>query len=694
MMNLGQRTVAALMALSLITAAGCGGTPPKVDRDAGPAPLAGDLLLNRVGSGTITAHPNDIITLRTLLVDSKGTKNPDGTLSPKAIVGADVKWKFLEQTGTLSADHLATDENGLAQITVKIPSNITGEVKLRALSDGAKSTAVWTIAVQPVIKHIRIIPNAPIITLTDIATANEAAVSGAVGGVIPLQLQVTANTGPSNTDVPLPNEVVTFQFVTLITGASFTDMSRTATTSVQGTAAMGLNLGTTTGSYKVIATITGNITATFVVNVTIHPPPCHLSSQCGAGWICVGGECQQDHGGTGGSCGTSDQMCPIGYSCQEGKCTPLGTPTCDAATMCPIGYSCDSGTCTPDDPQCSATMECPSGSECHNGVCYPTDGSILNVTGHWYTMHTFDIHSALPGFLQTLGDAVSFIDQLLLGQLPGIPSFLNVFIRGIVQAYIPPWVTTVVYLLDNIFTVFSDLRAKGEMDLTAVGGPAVLYGTESWDSFVFYLLSQCGQNIGRLDPNHPPPCAEVDVYTADLAQANFATTVDPFTARLTPVTNQLLVDRRVVHLKLAGIIQYVLNQVISTTTGYPSLQGPPGHPEQGALYNLVDCAGIAQIVTDSGIPFDITGICQALVAAAADAIAQQLSNIVINADALTFNGHATAIAQPGSTTYAYRLGQVTFETIQPADGYWNANFVGLVDNVPGRWHARRQPWVQ
>jgi hypothetical protein len=267
---------------------------------------------------------------------------------------------------------------------------------------------------------------------------------------------------------------------------------------------------------------------------------------------------------------------------------------------------------------------------------------------------------------------------------------VGALIRGLVQAYIPPWVTTVVYLLDNMFTIFSNLRAKGEMDLTAVGGPAVLYGTENWDSFVFYLLSQCGQNIGRVDPAHPPPCAEVDVYTADLAQANFATTVHPFTARLS--SNQLLVDRRQVDLQLAGIIQYVLNQVISTTTGYPSLQGPPGHPEQGALYNLVDCPGIAQLVLSSGIPIDITPICQALVAVVADQLAQQLSNIVINTNALTFTGQATAFPQPGSTTYADKLGSVAFETINPPDGVWNASFINLVNNVPGRWRAARAPW--
>ena len=147
--------------------------------------------------------------------------------------------------------------------------------------------------------------------------------------------------------------------------------------------------------------------------------------------------------------------------------------------------------------------------------------------------------------------------------------------KTLVQQYVPSWVNTLVYLLDNMFTIFSDLRAKGEMDLTAVGGPTILYGTETWDSFIFYLLSQCGTNIGTTNPEDPPACAEVDVYTSDLAQANLNTTVNPFNALVSG--NQFLVTQpRTVDLELAGIINYVVNQVISTTTGYSSLSGPRG----------------------------------------------------------------------------------------------------------------------
>ena len=215
------------------------------------------------------------------------------------------------------------------------------------------------------------------------------------------------------------------------------------------------------------------------------------------------------------------------------------------------------------------------------------------MTGHWYTEHDFDVQAALPSWVQTSAEVVRVLDEILQGQIPGLPSIVDAFIQTLVQQYIPSWVTTLVYLMDNMVTIFSDLRAKGEMDLTAVGGPTVLYGTETWDSFIFYLLSRCGPNIGATSPGNPPLCAEVDVSTSDLAQANFNTTVNPFNAVVSG--NQLLVTQpRTVDLELAGIISYVVNQAISTTTGYSSLTGPPGDPQNGALYNLIDCVDLAQ----------------------------------------------------------------------------------------------------
>jgi hypothetical protein len=256
-------------------------------------------------------------------------------------------------------------------------------------------------------------------------------------------------------------------------------------------------------------------------------------------------------------------------------------------------------------------------------------------------------------------------------------------------------VQTLVYLLDNMATLFSNLRAEGEMDLSQVGGPALLAGSEQWSSFVFYLLSQCGQNIGG-DPSMPPPCARVDIYTTELEAADLAVTVKPFTAKVIGPAGgpfNIVFDRREANLKLAGIIKYVLDQAISITTGYPSLEGPPGQPEQGALYNLVDCPGIAQQIMAAGLPIDVTSLCQAAVIAASQALADQLRNMVVNTDVLSFYGQAAAYDSGGGTETATDLGYPDFETRSTPDGQWTGrvSLVASVKNVPGRWRASREP---
>ncbi len=697
-----ERCCVTLLPFVLIAASACHESAPKVAADAGHVTPASTRLLSRVGNGTLTAHADDTITLTTLLVSSDGT----GQSTPTPVPGVDVQFKItppIPGNGSVSLKEstITSDSNGLSQNTVNIGNIQSGEVNIQAVAPDAKSTAVWTIEITPIVKHIRIIANPPLITLTDPASATVASVNSAFGNEVNLLVQVTEDNGMAQ--APVPNETVTFSFVTAITGAQFaTDPSGVVTTDAQGTGSILLDVGSAVGAYKLLATIPGNIYAQFDVTVSAHPPSCQLSSQCGAGCVCVGGECQcGTTGTTSATCGNSDQMCPVGYECDPSSnaCTPITPPSCDQS-MCPMGFSCDASTgeCAPNDPQCGTNMPCPSGAECRSGICYPDNGSTVNVTGHWFTEHQFDVSNALPTWVNDLHDALRLIDEVLLGQIPGLPSIVDALIRGLVQQFIPPWVTTIVYLFDNILSIFSQLTAKGEMDLTAVGGPAVLYGTENWDSFDFCLLAQCGQGIGSPNLSACPPCGIVDVYTADLAQANFSTTVNPFSATMNG--DQLLVDRRTVNLQLAGIIEYVINQVIAATTGYPSLQGPPGDPQDGALYNLIDCASIAQLVISSGIPIDITGLCQALVAVAADAIAQELSMITVSTNVLSFTGQATALCTPALNTpcpntgnpYAQGLGYPDFMTRMPADGVWSAEFIGLVNNVPGAWRAARQPW--
>jgi len=671
--------------LAAVVLAACH-TPPPIQggEDAGTAKST--LILTRVGPGSLAVHPNEPFTIQALLALTEHGPVPDTA----------VKWKLTEAPGqiTVGDSQSSTDGNGIAQTQVTCID--VGEYALRADATGAASKAVWKIDCRPVVKHLRI-QTTPNVLIGDAPTASLATASMVVKGNLSLSVKVTQENG--DTEAPVVNQKVRFQLARGVTGAQFQGAGTTpfvdVDTRTDGSAVIPFLVGDTNGADNVVASIEDAAPVTFDVTVTLSAGPghCMSSSDCGGG-ICDLGthECK---GGGGASCGTSDRPCPIGYTCDQNsfQCVPVDVSTC---MNCPGGFHCDADTnmCTKDDPECSTDAECPNG-HCRAGACIPdNNGPVIDVTGHWYTKHNFNVHDALPGWIQFSSEAIRVIDQVLLGQL-GLPSWVNAIIRGIVTQYVPPWVQTLVYILDNVFTLFSNLRAEGEMDLTAVGGTnAFLAGNEYWSSFVFYLLSQCGQNIGG-NPSMPPPCARVDVYQTDLQAVNLAANVKPFTAKVTggPGAWTLVVDRREVNMKFAGLIKFVLDQVISVTTGYPSLEGPPGHPEQGALYNLVDCPGIAASIYNI-IPIDVTLLCQAAVTAAAQAIANQLQQVVVSNDVLSFAGQATARPDPsGPDDYATELGYPDFETRSPADGTWNGRFNILltVKNVPGFWRASRDP---
>lgn len=71
-----------------------------------------------------------------------------------------------------------------------------------------------------------------------------------------------------------------------------------------------------------------------------------------------------------GSCTTSPDSCPTGYSCVNNVCTqnaPPPTP-CTSNSTCPSGYSCLNSVC---QPPCTLTSQCTSPSLCTNGFCQP-----------------------------------------------------------------------------------------------------------------------------------------------------------------------------------------------------------------------------------------------------------------------------------------------------------------------------------
>lgn len=664
----------ALAAIALLAAA-CGEPPAGVEPggDDGGDSGQSTLLLTRVGQGIVEAHPGDTIPLMALLVRSEVGGVPDQS----------VHFRIAEDPGgtTLESETVTTDETGIAQTQLRIGPN-TGVITLRATSGTAESKAVWKIEVRNVVKRLRIVPDS--ITLLDgVASAQ---VSASPRMQVNLKAKVSVET--MNGERALGGETVTFSLVQGVTGTTFPGDYR-PTTTANGEVTVSLMVGDTIGTVIAKATIEGNLSATWEIDISDSGTggACENSMQCPVGFFCKAGICTGTGGG--GGCNTSERPCPLGYFCSSsGMCEPATGGGCES---CPDDFHCseDLSACVPDNPDCSDEIPCPSGFDCVNGMCTPDDGSNIDVSGFWYTKHKFDVRKAMPGWVRGLADATRLIDQILLGQIPNMPSIVNSIVRAIVKQYVPDWVVTIVGIMDAAFTIFSDLESEGEMLLNTVDSTGqFLSGEEYWTSFVFYFLPLCDGNI-QSGWGQQPPCARMDVYTTELEQADLAVDVKPFTARVVADTSsggfKVMIDPRTVNMNFGGILLYVLNYAVQVSTGYESFEE--------ALPEMVDCEGLAYSI---GILEDLVEIaCVVAVDAATKAIVRQLSGATVTQrDALNFSGSAAARPKPGNSRVAGELGYADYLTRNPADGNWNGKFkiVLSVDDVPGRWRASRDPF--
>jgi hypothetical protein len=411
---------------------------------------------------------------------------------------------------------------------------------------------------------------------------------------------------------------------------------------------------------------------------------CTTSAQCGNGYICSNGSCTPWVGG--GSCG--DRACPLGYACNpaNGQCTPNFGTGCTTNAECSDGLVCTNGTCEPVNPQCGDTVTCPSNVPCVNGICQPgTD--VPDVTGLWFTKHWFDLHEALPGFLQTIADPIRRIDQVLLGS-SSLPSWVNAILQPLIHQYIPEWVISIVHILDSILTIMSNMRSEGEMELAAVGGNrALLDGQEAWTSFVFYYLPLCGNNI----PSDPTPdCARMDIFVDNELETQIGLEVYPFTAKVigdTAAGYSLLVDRRKVKIELHKLILLLVNMLVSSMTPYDTLHD--------ALPELADCESIGLTVEDL-IGVNIEPLCVAALTAAGLQIEQQLAQIGVTSNLLEFDGPAKIRTYQLDPNTAEWLGKADYESSR--DGRWNACFAcgtpASLRHVDGAWHGSREPFAE
>lgn len=628
--------------------------PDCVGEEAGP-------LLTRVGPGVLRLNPGDVITLRALL----------SMADVGVLPGEEVNWELTGNVGELETLHTVTDENGLAQSRLSVHE--LGTLRVSATSPLSRPRASWTIEVEALQRYVHVVPAGDVI----IETPTRGLLTTPINRAVPLRVRVTDSEGR-----PLPQEPVLFT----LDGNAEAGIALHSTEVLsdgRGEASVLLETGHEPSSAEIQAAVEHAASAFFhvVVQRSVDGGSCTFSDQCAPGQICIGGRCTVSDGGT---CDLSrDRPCPFGYRCTDrGTCEPAFGNPCGE---CPEGYVCNDniGGCVPVDPECEDEFDCPDAFECREGICISDDDS-FDITGRWFTRHHFGVRDALPGWMDTLATAFRGANQVLHGQLGGVPSWVNSILKSLVDAYIPPWVVTLVYLGDSMLTIFSDLRAEGEMMLTQTS-PGLVRGEEYWVSFIFHFLPQCGSNVSG-DLRNPPPCSRFDVYTSELEGTDAAVNVKPFWARVGGST--AIFDRREVDMAFQGLLKYALDQFALMMTGYPTFEE--------ALPHMIDCQGLNSSIGGS---FDITPICIIAVAAAGAMISDALRGAQTNQrDVLSFAGRATISNATGrrATYLGYpnneeRCGSGWCRS--PADGNWDGRFrfVGSVDDVPGRWRAARTP---
>jgi hypothetical protein len=263
-------------------------------------------------------------------------------------------------------------------------------------------------------------------------------------------------------------------------------------------------------------------------------------------------------------------------------------PTADAGPMDPP----DSG---PMDPPDSGVL--PDSGLCNPGAPPPflTLHNSLNDTAY-----RLDLSDFLGG-VGNLAGPLDLIDQALQGNIDTGFAPLDNLIAGVIQQYIPPWVGTIVNVLNNIANFFEEVDVTGLMRLyqdAPVADPATcawtsaLNGTEDWTSMTVKLINRCPR--GRADPNYPA-CANQTVSIVPAGRTGVGpldveVDVKPFRGVLQPGRPQadFVLDPREVDMDVYKLITIVIDLAISVGTNgqYQTLQA--------ALNAAVDCNALAQ----------------------------------------------------------------------------------------------------
>ncbi len=711
-----------LLAVAAIVSA-CGGSNGQ-QAPAGADAGYGQYVLKLAGNPVQTLHPGEKRTLQVILAqDQIG-----------AVPNADIQFGFQDgdpAKAALDTTALKTDADGAATITLTA-GTATPNFKLVATAPGfpQAGSVAFSVQVVPVRRLLQIVGSPQIVVAQG---GDSARVTLYTSSSIGLKVrEIDKDTGS-----PIAGDTLSFSLPTT-SATTFSGASARAATAVTnaGGEATVFAISSANPETNIVVTAQtgssgalGSVSFSVNVNASSQGQSCTSSQQCPAGEVCVSGHCQTETGGS--TCGSgTDNPCPFGYVCNNGVCQPPQQLGCDPTNpnSCPSGQYCKCS--NPSDPSTcgcidSCPVQCPQGQVCNptTHTCDPTPPASPDVTGVWYTRHSYDISKALPTAVKDIFLGLRYIDQAIVGKLnlPPWLSWLNPLISKILKQYIPPWLQTIIRIGDDIGTILSMLRAEGAMRLTPGVDVTHVKGSEVWTSLVFYWLPLCGDNIGG-DPAVPPACARFDVATTDSDNpgepaACKGQSIPTISVQVGPITGavagsgtgadpwRVKIDQRQIKLQMGKVVLIVVNELLSLTTPWHCIDEATDCSNGPCI---VDCPGLGNWVDGwaPGFGTTVEGICDTVVTAAGQEVSTLLNTITFNTDALDFNGGAviskvgadntvcssrsSCAGQLGHADYDYKLQKDTSHR----DGAWSGSFFfKVIKDMPGAWEAERQQFA-
>jgi hypothetical protein len=229
---------------------------------------------------------------------------------------------------------------------------------------------------------------------------------------------------------------------------------------------------------------------------------------------------------------------------------------------------------------CKTNEDCPDGNTCINGQCKPKSACNIQappdrLQGAWQydsMLHFREALNPVLGGVLTVAEAVRDIIQGRF-EISGIPSFITSFVekylKKLIDEYVPPWGQELVVALGDINDIVDDMRVLSTVQTTAVGNNAYV-NNEQWDLVEFTFrgkkLSTPPQGVPQIGQVKIPPYSSYEVCGV------------------------LIIAKHDVNNVVGGLILWAINTGLSIATC--SSSAPCFASIDEALMQLVDCPAL------------------------------------------------------------------------------------------------------